>query len=179
MKLRHGHAPLDIRQDLCHRRCRPNLWTGPAGGERSRRPTRFESWARSTALAQVARAPSFGGRGCIRRFKTLKYQPQFPKRFGCIQDAKTFCRAFFDWYNQDHHHLGIGLMTPNQVHYGQADEVHVTRQKTLDQAFNVNPTASSTRSRGHLKNPPPSGSIHQPRSYRPKPNLEDRLSHCR
>ena len=72
-------------------------------------------------------------------FKTLKYQPQFPKRFGCIQDAKTFCRAFFDWYNQDHHHLGIGLMTPNQVHYGQADEVHVTRQKTLDQAFNVNP----------------------------------------
>ena len=45
-------------------------------------------------------------------FKTLKYQPQFPKRFGCIQDAKTFCRAFFDWYNRDHHHLGIGLMTP-------------------------------------------------------------------
>ena len=72
-------------------------------------------------------------------FKTLKYQPQFPKRFGCIQDAKTFCRAFFDWYNQDHHHLGIGLMTPDQVHYGQADEVHVARQKTLDQAFNVNP----------------------------------------
>ncbi len=72
-------------------------------------------------------------------FKTLKYQPQFPKRFGCIQDAKTFCRAFFDWYNQDHHHLGIGLMTPNQVHYGQADELHATRQKTFDQAFSANP----------------------------------------
>lgn len=72
-------------------------------------------------------------------FKTLKYQPQFPKRFGCIQDAKAFCRAFFDWYNQHHRHLGIGLMTPDQVHYGQADEVHAARQKTLDHAFNVNP----------------------------------------
>jgi len=56
-------------------------------------------------------------------FKTCKYQPQFPQRFGSIQDAKAFCRRFFDWYNRDHHHLGIGLMTPNQVHYGQADEV--------------------------------------------------------
>jgi hypothetical protein len=49
-------------------------------------------------------------------FKTMKYQPQFPQRFGCIQDAKTFCRSFFDWYNQNHHHAGIGLMTPDQVH---------------------------------------------------------------
>ena len=72
-------------------------------------------------------------------FKTLKYQPQFPKRFGCIQDAKTFCRAFFDWYNRDHHHLGIGLMTPDQVHYGQADVVHAERQKILNQAFQANP----------------------------------------
>ena len=72
-------------------------------------------------------------------FKTLKYQPQFPKRFGCIQDAKTFCRAFFDWYNRDHHHLGIGLMTPDQVHYGQADLIHAARQKILDGAFTANP----------------------------------------
>jgi putative transposase len=72
-------------------------------------------------------------------FKTLKYQPQFPKRFGSIQDAKTFCRAFFDWYNQHHRHLGIGLMTPDQVHYGQANEVHAARQTTLDNAFRANP----------------------------------------
>jgi len=72
-------------------------------------------------------------------FKTMKYQPQFPKRFGCIQDAKTFCRHFFIWYNQDHHHFGIGLMTPNQVHYGQADDVYAARQETLDRAFNANP----------------------------------------
>ena len=72
-------------------------------------------------------------------FKTMKYQPQFPQRFGSIQDAKTFCRSFFDWYNQDHHHAGIGLMTPDQVHYGQADAVHAARQVTLDAAFNKNP----------------------------------------
>jgi transposase InsO family protein len=72
-------------------------------------------------------------------FKTLKYQPGFPKRFGCIEDARSFCRAFFDWYNQDHHHCGIGLMTPDQVHYGQIDAVHAARQVTLGQAFGANP----------------------------------------
>jgi len=72
-------------------------------------------------------------------FKTLKYQPKFPKRFGCIEDAKVFCRRFFDWYNQDHHHAGLGLMTPDQVHYGQADAVYDARQKTLNQAFRENP----------------------------------------
>ena len=72
-------------------------------------------------------------------FKTLKYQPQFPQRFGCIEDAKAFCRSFFDWYNQEHHHAGIGLMTPDQVHYGQVDAIHAARQKTLDRAFRANP----------------------------------------
>ena len=72
-------------------------------------------------------------------FKTLKYQPTFPQRFGCIEDARSFCRHFFDWYNQDHHHAGIGLMTPDQVHYGQTDAVHAARQLTLDQAFRDNP----------------------------------------
>jgi putative transposase len=80
-------------------------------------------------------------------FKTLKYQPRFPKRFGCIEDAKTFCRRFFDWYNQDHHHSGIGLMTPDQVHYGQSNAVHAARQVTLDQAFGENP--------GRFVNKPP------------------------
>jgi hypothetical protein len=72
-------------------------------------------------------------------FKTLKYQPRFPKRFGCIDDARSFCRSFFDWYNQDHHHGGIGLMTPDPVHYGKIDAVHAARQLTLDQAFRENP----------------------------------------
>src|ERR1700687_5604217 len=72
-------------------------------------------------------------------FKTLKYQPRFPKRFGCIEDARSFCRGFFDWYNKDHHHAGIGLMTPDQVHYGQTDAVHAARQDTLDRAFRDTP----------------------------------------
>jgi len=72
-------------------------------------------------------------------FKTLKYQPQFPKRFGCIEDARAFCRHFFTWYNQDHHHVGIGLMTPDQVHYGQAKDVHAARQDVLAQAYQANP----------------------------------------
>ena len=72
-------------------------------------------------------------------FKTLKYQPEFPDRFGCIQDAKAFCRRFFTWYNENHHHVGIGLMTPDQVHYGQADAVYAARQTTLDRAFRRNP----------------------------------------
>ena len=72
-------------------------------------------------------------------FKTLKYQPRFPKRFGCIEDARSFCREFFAWYNRDHRHVGIGLMTPNQVHYGQVDAVHAARQVTLDRAFQENP----------------------------------------
>jgi transposase InsO family protein len=73
------------------------------------------------------------------QFKTLKYQPQFPKRFGCIEDARAFCRAFFQWYNQEHHHIGLGLMTPDQVHYGQANDVHAARQRTLNSAFQANP----------------------------------------
>jgi len=73
------------------------------------------------------------------QFKTLKYQPQFPKKFGSIQDAKGFCRRFFSWYNQDHHHTGLGLMTPDQVHYGQADAVFAARQHTLTRAFQLNP----------------------------------------
>ena len=68
-------------------------------------------------------------------FKTLKYQPEFPKRFESINEARTFCRRFFGWYNQDHHHAGIGLMTPDQIHFGQADIIYAARQTTLDTAF--------------------------------------------
>ncbi len=73
-------------------------------------------------------------------FKTLKYQPEFPKNFGCVEDAKDYCRRFFTWYNQDHHHAGLGLMTPDQVHYGQADAIHAARQITLNRALATNPT---------------------------------------
>jgi hypothetical protein len=56
-----------------------------------------------------------------------------------MEDAKIFCRAFFAWYNQVHYHAGLGLMTPNQVHYGQIDPIHAARQITLDHAFEAYP----------------------------------------
>ena len=72
------------------------------------------------------------------QFETLKYQPRFPKRFGCIEDARSFRREFFTRYNQDRHHAGIGPMTPDRVHYRQIDAVHAARQRTLGRAFAEN-----------------------------------------
>lgn len=74
------------------------------------------------------------------QFKTLKYCPAFPARFGSIQDARSFCAAFFDHYNHVHRHAGIGLHTPASVHYGTATEVRAQRQATLDTAYTANPT---------------------------------------
>jgi len=73
------------------------------------------------------------------QFKTLKYRPEFPERFGSIQDARAFCQSFFPWYNTEHHHSGIGLLTPEVLHYGRADEVIAQRQVILSQAFERNP----------------------------------------
>jgi len=73
------------------------------------------------------------------QFKTLKYRPQFPSRFGSIQDARLFCQSFFDWYNRCHHHSGIALMTPEDVHYGRGASVTRMRQMTLDAAYQAHP----------------------------------------
>jgi putative transposase len=73
------------------------------------------------------------------QFKTLKYRPSFPKQFGCIQDARTFCQSFFSWYNQEHHHGGIGLLTPEMMHSGQASLVTQQRQQVLSDAFLTHP----------------------------------------
>lgn len=73
------------------------------------------------------------------QFKTLKYRPAFPERFGSIQDARAFCQVFFPWYNAEHHHTGIGLLTPEVLHYGRADEIIAQRQVVLGQAFQRNP----------------------------------------
>ena len=68
-------------------------------------------------------------------FKTLKYRPEFPDRFDNIEHARAHCRPFFDWYNHQHRHSGIGLMTPAAVHYGTAPEVHEQRARVLDAAY--------------------------------------------
>lgn len=80
------------------------------------------------------------------QFKTMKYRPQFPQRFGCIEDARAHCQAFFYWYNHQHRHSGIGFMTPHSVHYGYAQTMHVARQATLEVAFLSHPTRFKNQS---------------------------------
>ena len=73
------------------------------------------------------------------QFRTLKYRPDFPDRFGCIQDARAHCQIFFPWYNDEHHHSGIGLLTPATVHFGLAEQVRAHRQTVLDAAYAAHP----------------------------------------
>lgn len=73
------------------------------------------------------------------QFRTLKYRPGFPDRFGCIQDCRAFCQQFFTWYNDQHCHSGIALLTPAMVHFGQAPSVLVQRQLVLDAAYLAHP----------------------------------------
>ncbi len=79
------------------------------------------------------------------QFKTLKYQPGFPARFGSLADARAHCAPFFAWYNQVHRHSGIGMMTPESVHTGRAQEVHRQRQATLQNAFERTPNRFKNR----------------------------------
>ena len=73
------------------------------------------------------------------QFKTLKYCPDFPDRFGSLADARSFCSRFFGWYNSEHHHTGIALLTPEMVHYGQAEAVLQARRLTLERAYTAHP----------------------------------------
>jgi putative transposase len=68
-------------------------------------------------------------------FKTVKYHPTYPDRFGCVQDARGWARPFFDWYNYEHYHTGLNLLTPASVHYGQAEDVRQQRQVVLAAAY--------------------------------------------
>jgi putative transposase len=69
----------------------------------------------------------------------LLYHSTFPDRFGSIEDARAFCRDFFGWYNDEHRHSGIGLMTPKAVHYGQAECLTAQRKAVLSDAYSLNP----------------------------------------
>jgi len=72
-------------------------------------------------------------------FKTLKYHPRFPDRFGSLQDARAFCTSYFDWYNHDHRHDGVALLTPAVVHFGRAHEVIEARTQVLQAAYLKHP----------------------------------------
>jgi len=73
------------------------------------------------------------------QFKTLKYRPGFPDRFGSLQDSVAFCRSFFTWYNTEHRHSGIGMLAPEVVHYGLAKDVIECRRRVLEVAFEAHP----------------------------------------
>lgn len=69
------------------------------------------------------------------QFKTLKYHPTYPDRFGGVQEARAWARPFFNWYNYEHYHSGLNLLTPASVHYGQADDIRQQRQAVLAAAY--------------------------------------------
>jgi putative transposase len=69
------------------------------------------------------------------QFKTMKYQPDYPEEFEGYTHARGWARRFIRWYNQEHRHTGLGLMTPTMVHYGQAKSVQEQRQQVLDEAY--------------------------------------------
>lgn len=94
-------------------------------------------------------------------FKTLKYRPDFPDRFGQIEDARGFCSDFFHWYNDDHNHSGLAFLTPADVHFGRIENVLERRQRALDHAYAANPERF-TRGRPTARRPPPKVWINKP-----------------
>ena len=90
------------------------------------------------------------------QFKTLKYHPSFPGQFGSLEDARLFLRHFFDWYNDEHRHSGIAMMTPKDVHIGKADEIIRKRQGTMNRAYSLHPERFVS---GHPKLKPLSGEV--------------------
>ena len=73
------------------------------------------------------------------QFKTMKYRPDYPDRFGALEDSRSWARRFFSWYNFEHYHTGLGLMLPAMVHYGHTDQIQQARQRVLEGAFAAHP----------------------------------------
>jgi transposase InsO family protein len=102
-------------------------------------------------------------------FKTVKYHPTFPSRFGSIQDARAFCEAFFTWYNHEHHHSGIGLHTPAAVHYGHSSATGVARQQVLDTAWAAHPERFTRRPEPKALRMPDAAWINKPEPVTDEP----------
>jgi putative transposase len=73
------------------------------------------------------------------QFKTLKYRPDFPERFGSLEDARSFCQGFFSWYNTEHHHSGISYLIPQQVQFGLSNQIVKKRETVLEKAYQKYP----------------------------------------
>jgi putative transposase len=95
------------------------------------------------------------------QFKTLKYRPDFPERFGCLEAARAFCADFYRWYNTDHRHSGIGMHTPSDVHHGHAGTVRAARAETLATAYAATPERF-VRKRPEPPRPPGTAWINPP-----------------
>jgi len=95
------------------------------------------------------------------QFKTLKYHPTFPERFGSVQDARSFCQGFFPWYNTEHRHDALALLTPAAVHYGHVAEILDQRRAVLAAAYAAHPERF-VRKRPEPLVPPPAAWINPP-----------------
>ena len=73
------------------------------------------------------------------QFKTMKYRPDYPDYFASFLAAHTWARTFIDWYNNDHHHSGLALMTPAIVHHGLVEPIQTQRQQVLQAAYQAHP----------------------------------------
>ena len=108
------------------------------------------------------------------QFKTLKYRPDFPARFGSLEDARVHCQQFFRWYNTAHRHSGIGLMTPHAVHHGAAAALRAQRAQVLQEAYAAHPL----RFKGRTPQPPalPSAAWINPPKETTSPRIPDPCS---
>jgi len=73
------------------------------------------------------------------QFKTLKSRPEYPRYFSSLETGRQWCRVMMEWYNEEHHHEGLGLMKPSQVHHGMVEELAAARQQTLEAALKAHP----------------------------------------
>ena len=99
------------------------------------------------------------------QFKTLKYRPDFPNRFGSVEDARAFCGPFIDWYNHEHHHAGLALLTPADVHLERAEERLAARDAVLAAAHAAHPERFVNKL-PTAPRPPPAAWINAPKERR-------------
>jgi putative transposase len=109
------------------------------------------------------------------QFRTMKYRPEFPDRFGCIQDSRAFCQQFFQWYNEEHRHSGIALLTPAVVHFGETQAVLANRQVVLDAAYQAHPDRFVRRRQNRCPCPRRFGSTSPSRRANRQPKVVSKL----
>src|SRR5690606_12476433 len=102
------------------------------------------------------------------QFKTLKYRPTYPKWFDSKEEAHDWCAEFFQWYNNEHRHESLALLTPADIHTGGAKEKLETRAEALSAAFEMTP-GRFVNGRPTPKRPPSTVAINPPKPYRSAP----------